>query len=1099
MDIKITDIISTEELQKLQDLFADATGVASLITFPNGEPVTRPSNFCRLCHDYIRNSDKGRSNCFRSDKTLGAPNPDGPTVRSCLSSGLWDAGASIVVDGKHLASWLAGQVRNDELDEAQILSYADEIGVDRNEYANALAEVPVMSREKFEKIARLLHEAANQMSRVAYSNYKLQQTIAEKEKAKLKLRKHEDKYRLFFDINQSGMYRSTIDGKILECNERFAKILGYNSADELMRLPAEALYKSEESRNEFVKYLREHKALSNFEIEVRNKQGDSVWLMENVMLNDSSENKIPIIQGTCTDITHLKNVEKALKGSESKYRMLVENAFDGIYLMRGRKYEYVNKRFTDITGYTFDEVTSPEFDFGILLTDQSRVMVEARYEARRRGEKIPGQYDIEIKSKDGQVKYVTISTVSISEGDEVVVTGIMHEITRRVLAEKALWESEERLNLAVASANIGLWDHNFVTKKIIRNDQWYNMLGYKRNNLENTKEGFFSLIHPDDKAKVNEVIAKHEAGLTEQLSVLHRMRTKDGNWKWIFNTGKIVERDHDGNPLRALGIHLDVDAAKKAEEKLRTSEATYRGIINTVSDAIYIQDEQGCFMDVNQSAENLYGYTRMELLGKAPAFLSANGKNNLPRLAVMIKKAFEGKPQRFEFWGKRKNGEIFPKDVSINVGEYFGKKAIIAVARDITDKLVAEEKLKESEKFQKLLNQITTQALGADDSEELFHLLSKEISKLFNADGCYITRWEEQTNTTIPYITSAMSTDKYRSMLSKPGEITITESVMKTGKSLLIEDVFTSPYQSRHIADQFPVRSVMALPMVVGDLKLGAFMIAYNSPHKFTREEAEQGEITARQISLIVAKAKVLEDLKESESQLKIINSEKDKFFSIIAHDIKSPFSAFLGLTEIMAEDFDQFTLKEIQSFIQTMRTSASNLYRLLENLLEWSQIKRGIIQFEPENLPLIKVVNETTELIQNAAARKEIEIVHQIPEGLQVKADQKMLETILRNLASNAVKYTPKGGTITFAATAGSDCVSITVSDTGIGMNEKLLENLFRIDVNTNRPGTEGEPSTGLGLMLCKEFVEKHGGKISVESELNKGSSFSFNLPKHE
>jgi len=325
----------------------------------------------------------------------------------------------------------------------------------------------------------------------------------------------------------------------------------------------------------------------------------------------------------------------------------------------------------------------------------------------------------------------------------------------------------------------------------------------------------------------------------------------------------------------------------------------------------------------------------------------------------------------------------------------------------------------------------------------------------------------------------------------------MTESVLRAGKALIIEDALNSPYLSRTIAEQFPTQSAMALPMIVGNVKLGAIIITFNKHHRFTEDEVRHGEITARQISLIVAKTKVLEELKESEQQLKITNSEKDKFFSIIAHDIKSPFSAFLGLTEIMADDFDQLTLKEIQSFVQTMRTSASSLYRLLENLLEWSQIKREVIEFKPETYPLLKIINETTELMQHAAARKEIEIIHDIQEGLNVTADLHMLETILRNLVSNAVKYTPKGGAITITAHKTDRSVEIAVSDTGIGMEPDLKANLFNLNVSTNRSGTEGEPSTGLGLILCKEFIEKHGGTIWVESEEGKGSKFFFNLPK--
>jgi ligand-binding sensor protein len=149
-DIRFSDLFDLEDIQHIQDIFADATGVASIITHPDGTPITRPSNFCRLCNEIIRKTDLGLSNCFKSDAEIGRPNPSGPVIQPCLSGGLWDAGASIIVGGKHIANWLIGQVKNEELDHQQMVQYAKEIGADQEDFINALKEVPVMSKEKFE-------------------------------------------------------------------------------------------------------------------------------------------------------------------------------------------------------------------------------------------------------------------------------------------------------------------------------------------------------------------------------------------------------------------------------------------------------------------------------------------------------------------------------------------------------------------------------------------------------------------------------------------------------------------------------------------------------------------------------------------------------------------------------------------------------------------------------------------------------------------------------------------------------------------------------------------------------------------------------------
>jgi len=246
-----------------------------------------------------------------------------------------------------------------------------------------------------------------------------------------------------------------------------------------------------------------------------------------------------------------------------------------------------------------------------------------------------------------------------------------------------------------------------------------------------------------------------------------------------------------------------------------------------------------------------------------------------------------------------------------------------------------------------------------------------------------------------------------------------------------------------------------------------------------------------------------ISDRKLAESELKIkneqliqANAEKDKFFSIIAHDLRSPFNGFLGLTQLMADDLPQMSLAETQTITIDLRNSASNLFRLLENLLDWSRMEQGLIPFNPDVVQLLPFVNESLSMTMESAKIKGIEISCDIPEGMEVVADRNMLQTVIRNLVSNAVKFTRKAGNIRLSAIAsGEKNVEISISDTGIGMSQEMVNGLFLLDSQTNRQGTGGEPSTGLGLIICKDFIEKHGGKLYVRSEEGKGSTFYFTV----
>ena len=218
-NIGFFEIFELDEIQNLQDMFSDATGVASIITFPDGTPITKASNFCKLCNDVIRKTEKGCANCHKSDSFLGQHNSQGPNVQKCLSGGLWDAGASITIGNKHIANWLIGQVRNDEVNEDQILKYAVEIGANTEEFRQALKEVPVMSVEKFTKIAKMLYSFANELSQKAFTNFQLKLRVSELEKAEKELQRTQERNRALLNANPDLMFLFDEKGVFLDFSE----------------------------------------------------------------------------------------------------------------------------------------------------------------------------------------------------------------------------------------------------------------------------------------------------------------------------------------------------------------------------------------------------------------------------------------------------------------------------------------------------------------------------------------------------------------------------------------------------------------------------------------------------------------------------------------------------------------------------------------------------------------------------------------------------------------------------------------------------------------------------------------------------------------
>ena len=233
-------------------------------------------------------------------------------------------------------------------------------------------------------------------------------------------------------------------------------------------------------------------------------------------------------------------------------------------------------------------------------------------------------------------------------------------------------------------------------------------------------------------------------------------------------------------------------------------------------------------------------------------------------------------------------------------------------------------------------------------------------------------------------------------------------------------------------------------------------------------------------------------------NQLKEVNATKDKLFSIIAHDLRGPFTSIIGFAELLKNNFQKYDSTKLGAMLGHIFVSSKQAHELLENLLIWAQAQQGNIEFQPENLDLKTLVVENTILLENQAANKHIQIIVAIEEKIPVFADNNMLNTIIRNLLNNAIKFTPQQGNIIISADLLPNYVEITVADTGVGMSKEIKDKLFRIDMHVTSKGTENEKGSGLGLNLCKEFVEKHGGKIWVESKINEGSTFHFTIPNN-
>jgi signal transduction histidine kinase len=238
------------------------------------------------------------------------------------------------------------------------------------------------------------------------------------------------------------------------------------------------------------------------------------------------------------------------------------------------------------------------------------------------------------------------------------------------------------------------------------------------------------------------------------------------------------------------------------------------------------------------------------------------------------------------------------------------------------------------------------------------------------------------------------------------------------------------------------------------------------------------------------------EKVRQQNELLQDLNATKDKFFSIIGHDLKGPLNSLTSFSGLLINHTDSLTKDEIKMLAKDLDKSLKNLFALLENLLEWSRAQTGAIEFKPEPFDLNALLEENKELLNAQAQNKKIIIEHANLSALPIKAHKHSINTVVRNLIANAIKFTPVGGTVTVTAQSGKDEVLVSIADTGVGIPASVIGKLFRIDTKHSTKGTADEKGTGLGLILCKEFIEKNGGTIGVQSQEGKGSTFYFTLP---
>ncbi|NTW49011.1 MAG: PAS domain S-box protein [Chlorobiales bacterium] len=440
LNIPFDNLFNMDDIQQLQDEFAAATCVASIITHPDGTPITAPSNFCQLCNDIIRKTEKGRANCFKSDATLGRVNSGGPCVQQCLSGGLWDAGASITVGGKHIANWLIGQVRDETQTDEKMRAYAREIGADEQDFMDAFHKVPAMSHNQFEKIARVLFTLANQLSASAYQNAQQRRFITERMLAEEKLRESEALYRSILKASPENITITDLEGRIQIFSPSGLTMFGYTQEEDVRgHLTSEFLAVEDRERAKYRIGLM-HQGLLVGPGEYRGVHADGTLFdieVNGEFIRDSVGQPTGMVF-IIRDVTERKRVEASLAFAQLVIDHMADAAF---WITEDGRFDYVNEAACLMTDYTKSEFLH------LSIGDISENMSLEKWASHWQELKRSGCLFVEgrHKTKTGKIIPVEIRASYMTFGSKAYSCGLVRDISERKRAET----ERERLMAAI--------------------------------------------------------------------------------------------------------------------------------------------------------------------------------------------------------------------------------------------------------------------------------------------------------------------------------------------------------------------------------------------------------------------------------------------------------------------------------------------------------------------------------------------------------------------------------------------------------------------------------------------------------------------------
>jgi PAS domain S-box-containing protein len=906
-----------------------------------------------------------------------------------------------------------------------------------------------------------------------------------------RVRKSEELFRKAFLTSPDSVNINRLsDGVYISINEGFTKILGYSEEEVIGKSSIELnIWADPERRNALVKELRKHGKVENFKGIFLHKDGSILQGLMSATLIDLEGEKH--ILNITKDVTAFIQTKTDLESEKFLINALMNSIPDQIYFKDlESRFIRVNKALTLRFGLADPSDIIGRTDFDFFSAEHAQQAFDDEQSIIKSGKLLTKiEKETHISGPDTWASTIKLPLRN-DNGDIIGTYGISRDITEQKLAEEALLKEQSLTHLLMDN----LPDHIYFKDKESR---FLRINGAMARSLD--------LVDPEQAKGMSDFdffTEEHarQAYIDEQniirtgqpLNLEEKETHPDRPDTWV-STIKMPITDSSGTIIGTFGISRDVTARKQRELENNVLFEITQGMTTTsnlddllklihhsLSKVVYAENCFVALMDFKTGLFHFPYFVDNVDSKPAPSYLTRSCSSYVFRTA----KPFLFTQELFDRLNEQ--GEV--EEVGSPSPSWIGIP--LQTPSKVIGVLVLQSYEREnvySEKDLKFLSSIGSQiaiAIERKQSETALFESERDLheSQKIAGLGSYNLNFITGTWTSSEILDSIFGIDENYSR-SVVGWVDLIHPSWKGIMSEYLQKNIIEKHE-RFDKEYKIVRKIDNSERWVH----GKGELTFNSEGIITSMYGSIMDITQRKLAE--------EEILIKNQLLQAINAEKDKFFSILAHDLRGPLSAFVSATQIITDEIQTIGIEEIKNITESMKVSATNIYTLLENLLEWSRLRRGGIVFVPEKLSLRNVVSSSISVFSETAAKKGIGIDLSIPDDIMTIADAHMLDSVIRNLVSNAIKFTPAGGKIKVSARRiDSNKIEVEVADSGIGMTPELKSKLFLIAEKTSRPGTDGESSTGLGLLLCKEFIEKLGGTIWVESEVGKGTSFYFTL----